>query len=69
MKRRMPAILEPGGGILAKILSEATKMKLGERLGVDDIVRREGWGGVPARECGNLVREAIRMAEEQLQHQ
>ncbi len=57
-----------GGGILAKILSEATKMKLGERLGVDDIVRREGWGGVPARQCGNLVREAIRLAEEELQH-
>ncbi len=43
-------------------------MKLGERLGVDDIVRREGWGGVPARQCGNLVREAIRLAEEELQH-
>ncbi|MCL5012530.1 MAG: hypothetical protein M1493_00830 [Firmicutes bacterium] len=54
---------------MAKILSEATKMKLGERLGVDDIVRREGWGGVPARECGNLVREAIRLAEEELRHQ
>ncbi|MCL4318570.1 MAG: hypothetical protein M1596_01535 [Firmicutes bacterium] len=53
---------------MAKILSEATKIKLGERLGVDDIVRREGWGGVPARDCGNLVREAIRLAEEELQH-
>ncbi|PSR30659.1 MAG: hypothetical protein C7B43_05040 [Sulfobacillus benefaciens] len=62
-------IIRGGGGILAKILSEATKMKLGERLGVDDIVRREGWGGVPARECGNLVREAIRLAEEELRHQ
>lgn len=41
-------------------------MKLGERLGVADIARTEGWGGVPARECGNLVREAIRLAEEQL---
>ncbi|AUW93295.1 MAG: hypothetical protein OWR62_03145 [Sulfobacillus thermotolerans] len=69
MKTRAEATLVVGGGILAKILSEATKMKLSERLGVDDIVRREGWGAVPARECGNLVREAIRMAEEQLQHQ
>ncbi len=51
---------------LAKLMSDATKMKLGERLGVADIVRKEGWGGVPARECGNLVREAIRLAEEQL---
>lgn len=51
---------------LAKLMSEETKMKLGERLGVDDIVRQEGWGGVPARQCGNLVREAIRLAEEEL---
>ncbi len=51
---------------LAKLMSDAMKRKLGERLGVSEIVRRQGWGGVPARECGNLVREAIRMAEEQL---
>lgn len=51
---------------LAKVMSEDTKMKLGERLGVAGIVRQEGWGGVPARQCGNLVREAIRLAEEQL---
>ncbi|AEW06048.1 hypothetical protein Sulac_2586 [Sulfobacillus acidophilus DSM 10332] len=51
---------------LAKILSEETKMILGQRLGVAEIVRQEGWGGVPARQCGNLVREAIRLAEEQL---
>ncbi|AEJ39252.1 hypothetical protein TPY_1062 [Sulfobacillus acidophilus TPY] len=41
-------------------------MILGQRLGVAEIVRQEGWGGVPARQCGNLVREAIRLAEEQL---
>jgi len=51
---------------LAKLMSEETKMKLGERLGVAEIARQEGWGGVPARQCGNLVREAIRMAEEEL---
>ena len=41
-------------------------MKLGERLGVAEIAREEGWGGVPARQCGNLVRAAIRLAEEAL---
>ncbi len=51
---------------LAKVMSEETKMKLGERLGVAEIARQEGWGGVPSRQCGNLVREAIRLAEEQL---
>jgi len=55
-----------GGGRLGKIMSDTTKLKLGERLGVDDIVRREGWGGVPARQCGNLVKEALKLAEEQL---
>lgn len=51
---------------LAKVMSEETKMKLGERLGVAEIARQEGWGGVSARQCGNLVREAIRLAEEEL---
>jgi small acid-soluble spore protein F (minor alpha/beta-type SASP) len=51
---------------MGKILSESTKLKLGERLGVDAIVRRDGWGAVPARQCGMLVREAVRLAEEQL---
>jgi small acid-soluble spore protein F (minor alpha/beta-type SASP) len=52
--------------IIGKIMSDATKLKLGERLGVDDIVRREGWGGVPARQCGMLVKEAVKLVEEQL---
>jgi small acid-soluble spore protein F (minor alpha/beta-type SASP) len=52
--------------IIGKIMSEATKLKLGERLGVDDIVRREGWGGVSARQCGMLVKEAVKLVEEQL---
>lgn len=51
---------------MAKLMSEETKLKLGERLGVAAIVRDQGWGDVPARQCGNLVREAIRLAEEEL---
>lgn len=51
---------------MGKIMSQATKDKLSQRLGVDEIVRREGWGGVPARQCGNLVKEAVKYAEEQL---
>lgn len=55
-----------GGGAMAKWMSEDTKLKLGERLGVADLVREHGWGAVPARQCGNLVREAVRLAEERL---
>ncbi len=52
---------------VAKLMSEETKLKLGERIGVAQIVRQEGWGGVPARQCGMLVKEAIRVAEQQMQ--
>jgi soluble lytic murein transglycosylase len=51
---------------MAKVMSEETKMKLSQRLGVAELVRQEGWGAVPSRQCGNLVREAIRLAEEEL---
>lgn len=47
-------------------MSEELKERLAERLGVADIVRREGWGGVPSRQCGNLVRMAIEVAERSL---
>ena len=52
--------------VIGKILSEATKLRLSDRLGVRDIVQREGWGGVSARRCGMLVKEAVKVAEEQL---
>ena len=47
----------------SRIMSERLKMELAEELGVADLVRREGWGGVPSRDCGNLVRLAIERAE------
>ncbi|MBC7336214.1 MAG: small, acid-soluble spore protein, alpha/beta type [Clostridia bacterium] len=45
------------------LMSEALKWELAKELGIDHIVATEGWGGVPSRECGNLVRKAIEMAE------
>ncbi len=51
---------------MGKILSDSAKQQLSKRLGVADVVQREGWGGVSARQCGNLVREAVKFAEEQL---
>jgi small acid-soluble spore protein F (minor alpha/beta-type SASP) len=48
---------------LAKLMSDALKWELAKELGVDQIVATEGWGGVPSRECGNLVRKAIELAE------
>lgn len=51
---------------MAKLMSEQLKYELAKELGVADIVRREGWGGVPARDCGRLVQLAIQHAEEAL---
>lgn len=45
------------------LMSDALKHEISKRLGVEDVVSREGWGGVSSRNCGNIVREAIRMAE------
>jgi len=33
---------------------------------VDDVVRKEGWGSVSLRNCGNLVRLAIARAEKNM---
>jgi small acid-soluble spore protein F (minor alpha/beta-type SASP) len=46
-----------------KVMSDALKQEIAKRLGVDEVVSREGWGGVSSRDCGNIVREAIEMAE------
>ena len=46
-----------------KLMSDALKQEISKRLGVEDTVAREGWGGVSARNCGNIVREAIEIAE------
>lgn len=51
-------------------MSEGMKLQLADRLGFGETVRREGgFGSVPARECGNLVRLAIQLAQEQLARQ
>jgi small acid-soluble spore protein F (minor alpha/beta-type SASP) len=47
-------------------MSENLKTEIARELGVDDIVRTEGWGGVSSRNCGNIVRTAIEIAERSL---
>ncbi|HZK25229.1 MAG TPA: small, acid-soluble spore protein, alpha/beta type [Oscillospiraceae bacterium] len=46
-----------------RIMSDALKEELAEELGVVNVVRQEGWGGVSSRNCGNLVKLAIERAE------
>jgi small acid-soluble spore protein F (minor alpha/beta-type SASP) len=50
----------------AERMSEALKEDLARELGVAEIVRREGWGAVSAKQCGELVKLAIQRAEESL---
>jgi small acid-soluble spore protein F (minor alpha/beta-type SASP) len=49
-------------------MSEALREELAEELGVADVVRQQGWGGVSSRDCGNLVKLAIERAERMLQN-
>lgn len=51
---------------MAKWMSERLKDRFAYDLGVQETVRRGGWGAVPARECGSLVRLAIELAEQQM---
>jgi len=44
------------------IMSEGLKVEIARELGVYDQVRRDGWGSVSSRDCGNMVKKAIEMA-------
>lgn len=48
------------------MMSDNLKYEIARELGVDDIVRSEGWGGVSSRDCGNIVKKAIEIAEKSL---
>lgn len=48
------------------IMSESLKVELAKELGFYDTVQREGWGGIKARDAGNMVKRAIELAEQQL---
>jgi small acid-soluble spore protein F (minor alpha/beta-type SASP) len=45
------------------MMSEQLKYEIARELGVADIVETEGWGAVSSKNCGNIVKKAIEMAE------
>ncbi|UOF91804.1 alpha/beta-type small acid-soluble spore protein [Fodinisporobacter ferrooxydans] len=51
------------------IMSEQFKVELAKDLGFYDTVQQEGWGGIRAREAGNMVKRAIELAERALAEQ
>lgn len=48
------------------IMSELFKEELAKELGFYDTVKSEGWGGIKARDAGNMVRLAIQKAEAEM---
>ncbi|WP_082252789.1 MULTISPECIES: small, acid-soluble spore protein, alpha/beta type [Bacillaceae] len=51
------------------VMSEGFKEELAKELGFYDVVQKEGWGGIRARDAGNMVKRAIELAEQQLMNQ
>jgi len=45
------------------LMSDNLKMEIARELGVYETVKSRGWGDVSSRDCGNIVRKAIEMAE------
>lgn len=48
------------------IMSENFKIELAKELGFYDVVEKEGWGGIRAKDAGNMVKRAIELAQQQL---
>lgn len=47
-------------------MSDQLKHEIAKELGVYSTVEAEGWGAVSSRDCGNIVKKAIEMAERNL---
>ncbi|AIQ66243.1 small, acid-soluble spore protein, alpha/beta type [Paenibacillus graminis] len=46
------------------VMSEELKTELAKELGFYETVERDGWGGIRAKDAGNMVKRAIQLAEE-----
>lgn len=47
-------------------MSESLKEELAKELGFYDVVQKEGWGSIKAKDAGNMVKRAIELANQQL---
>lgn len=60
---------ERGFGTMSRrggVMSDRLKEEIAKELGFYDTVQKEGWGGIRARDAGNMVKRAIEIAENQL---
>jgi len=51
------------------MMSNRFKEELAKDLGFYDVVQKEGWGGIRAKDAGNMVKRAIELAQQQLASQ
>lgn len=51
------------------MMSEELKRELAKDLGFYDTVEKEGWGGIRAKDAGNMVKRALEIAEKTLAQQ
>lgn len=49
-------------------MSEGLKQQIAQELGFGDTVRQEGFGAVSSKDCGNMVKMAIQIAERNMMH-
>ena len=50
------------------LMSENLKEEIAKELGVYDEVKKDGgWGNVPSKTCGNIVKKAIEIANRSLE--
>lgn len=46
-----------------KLMSENLKQEIAKELGVYEIVKQDGgWGNISSKQCGNMVKKAIEIA-------
>lgn len=48
------------------VMSEQFKNELAKELGFYDTVQRDGWGGIRAKDAGNMVKRAVQIAQQSL---
>jgi small acid-soluble spore protein F (minor alpha/beta-type SASP) len=49
------------------IMSENLREEIARELGVYNTVKNQGWGSVSSRNCGNMVKKAIEIANRNYQ--
>lgn len=47
-------------------MSEQFKEELAKELGFYEVVQKDGWGAIKARDAGNMVKRAVELAQQQL---